>query len=516
MQQSPRNWPGEGGYPEEGHPFGFIRIRHRGWPALSLLMLVAFGVRWTPIPLVAQSIQAVDHPRFGPILPRQKSHTAPPDHHVTFGAKVPSAYVFPRDNVIPQVVDGAGWRASFSFANLDSRTVVFTIYFFDDAGNAMSLDVSGVGMTSGVKITLPIYQAITFETPGTKVNLSQGFGYIEREDISYVIGGQCVFRQRVNGRPDFEAVVPLVNELDTRSVLLYDNSSSYTTSMAIANPSQDTIQVTATIRDEDGNSLDIGELTLGLFVHQAFATSARWPATAGKRWIIQFRSTGWGASVLGLRFSPGGSFTSFHVLSNPDWEGAAHMTNQLAVDSKRLGDCCLLMNARTSAFLLASLLAQPAIAAYAGNHQIEAQMAGSRAARLHTTTIAAGGGHNLLIAEDGTVWAWWRNDAGQLGDGTTMERCAPVRVASLTGIVAISAGGFHSLALKSDGTIWAWGQTRVVSLMTGRILLEWSDPKHSASEEQLVMLGQRLSRDLSDGLFTQDRAIIRQSQNDLH
>jgi len=49
------------------------------------------------------------------------------------------------------------------------------------------------------------------------------------------------------------------------------------------------------------------------------------------------------------------------------------------------------------------------------------------------------------------------NGNGQLGDGTTGNRTAPVQVAGLTGVQAIAGGGYHSLALKNDGTVWAWG-----------------------------------------------------------
>lgn len=77
------------------------------------------------------------------------------------------------------------------------------------------------------------------------------------------------------------------------------------------------------------------------------------------------------------------------------------------------------------------------------------------------TAVSAGGfvpdGFSLALKSDGTVWAWGRNNQGQLGDGSTTDRHVPVQVSTITGITAIAAGGFHSLALKSDGTVWAWG-----------------------------------------------------------
>jgi alpha-tubulin suppressor-like RCC1 family protein len=81
-----------------------------------------------------------------------------------------------------------------------------------------------------------------------------------------------------------------------------------------------------------------------------------------------------------------------------------------------------------------------------------------------TDVVAIGGGtyHSLALKRDGTVWAWGRNVAGQLGDGSTTDRPTPVRVMltdalPLTGVVAIAAGEGHNLALIGDGTVWAWG-----------------------------------------------------------
>jgi alpha-tubulin suppressor-like RCC1 family protein len=79
--------------------------------------------------------------------------------------------------------------------------------------------------------------------------------------------------------------------------------------------------------------------------------------------------------------------------------------------------------------------------------------------------IAAGGGHSLAVKSDGTVWAWGLNNFGQLGDGTNIRRKnIPVQVNGLTGVIDTAAGGLHSLAVKSDGTVWAWGRNNLGQL----------------------------------------------------
>jgi len=73
-------------------------------------------------------------------------------------------------------------------------------------------------------------------------------------------------------------------------------------------------------------------------------------------------------------------------------------------------------------------------------------------------SFAAGWHHSLVVLQDGTVWAWGRNHHGQLGDGTTENRLAPVQVAGLSNVRSVAAGGAHSLAILEDGSVWAWGR----------------------------------------------------------
>jgi hypothetical protein len=170
-----------------------------------------------------------------------------------------------------------------------------------------------------LNVTLPPLQTITAETPGTSASLKQGWAYMDRA-IGDVIGGIAVFRQRTSGRPDMEAVVPLVSQFDARFVLLYDNANGFATAFALANPREFAVNVTMQVRDEDGTLLSTLSKRFAPYEHMATNLLEYVPGTRGKRGLVEFTcDNDFGVAVLGLRFNPTGAFTSFHVLSNIDW-----------------------------------------------------------------------------------------------------------------------------------------------------------------------------------------------------
>ncbi len=82
--------------------------------------------------------------------------------------------------------------------------------------------------------------------------------------------------------------------------------------------------------------------------------------------------------------------------------------------------------------------------------------------------IAAGGSHSLALKGDGTVWTWGSNDSGQLGNNEPIaESHVPIQVPYLTDIINISSGNQHVLALTNDGHIWAWGDNSAGQLGDG-------------------------------------------------
>ncbi|MFD0357730.1 RCC1 domain-containing protein [Streptomyces sp. NPDC127110] len=74
------------------------------------------------------------------------------------------------------------------------------------------------------------------------------------------------------------------------------------------------------------------------------------------------------------------------------------------------------------------------------------------------TTIAAGGDHSLAVtSSDSRLHTWGRNTSGQLGDGTTDHRPAPVPVPGLKGIQLVAGGREHTIVLLGDNTVRSWG-----------------------------------------------------------
>ena len=79
--------------------------------------------------------------------------------------------------------------------------------------------------------------------------------------------------------------------------------------------------------------------------------------------------------------------------------------------------------------------------------------------------VEARNGFAMVIKKDGSLWAWGRNDYGQLGDGTAIDRVNPHKV--MDGVTAVSTGWNHTLAVKTDGSLWAWGGNAFAKLGDG-------------------------------------------------
>ncbi len=238
------------------------------------------------------------------------------------GPKPKQVLVFPGDDVIPHVVGGGPWTTSITLVNLGTVQANLNVWFYGDDGSDQNFTVEGIGSTSGVAVTLPVGNSITINTlGGPSIPEAQGWAQLELADPNAMtVGGMAVFKQVIEGRPDFEAVVSIDSSvLVDRMAFPFDDTGGFTTCYALVNPTDWFSTVYVTVRDEDANTIASGTLTFNGYTHQAFVLKEMFAATEGKRGTIEFYTPAAYMAGLGLRFNDTGAFTSFPGLTPIEW-----------------------------------------------------------------------------------------------------------------------------------------------------------------------------------------------------
>ncbi len=84
--------------------------------------------------------------------------------------------------------------------------------------------------------------------------------------------------------------------------------------------------------------------------------------------------------------------------------------------------------------------------------------------------IAAGGEHTCAVRAGGALACWGRNDRGQLGDGTTVDRAVPADVPGLSDVVGVSLAPYHTCARTASGAVLCWGSNEWGMLGDGTLI----------------------------------------------
>jgi alpha-tubulin suppressor-like RCC1 family protein len=75
------------------------------------------------------------------------------------------------------------------------------------------------------------------------------------------------------------------------------------------------------------------------------------------------------------------------------------------------------------------------------------------------TTVAHNLSHTIAVKVDGTLWAWGLNSDGRLGDNSIISKSSPVLVSGdRSNYVQVAAGQGMGYAITSDNTLYAWGR----------------------------------------------------------
>jgi alpha-tubulin suppressor-like RCC1 family protein len=79
------------------------------------------------------------------------------------------------------------------------------------------------------------------------------------------------------------------------------------------------------------------------------------------------------------------------------------------------------------------------------------------------TSIALGPSHSAAVTSDGRIFTWGKNEFGQLGDGTTIDKKTPTDITAKFNLaveerlISVVLGYSHSAAISSTGRVFTWG-----------------------------------------------------------
>ncbi len=102
-------------------------------------------------------------------------------------------------------------------------------------------------------------------------------------------------------------------------------------------------------------------------------------------------------------------------------------------------------------------------------------------------TLLAAGGRHTCAGVAGTVKCWGHNERGQLGDGSTADKATPVPVVGLADISTLSAGWQHTCGLATGGGVKCWGNNEKGQTATGGDFVRLSPTAIMASPEKAPM-----------------------------
>ena len=120
-----------------------------------------------------------------------------------------------------------------------------------------------------------------------------------------------------------------------------------------------------------------------------------------------------------------------------------------------------------------------------------------------TTWTSVKSGHQAFLVQatkiDGTLWTWGENQYGNLGHNNTTKYSSPVQIPGTTWSQGSRKGGvlyygYGMTAIKTDGTLWAWGRNNYGELCQNN-RTDYSSPKQIPGSWSQVEQGAGLKTD---------------------
>ncbi|HYP14664.1 MAG TPA: hypothetical protein VEQ63_12125 [Bryobacteraceae bacterium] len=220
--------------------------------------------------------------------------------------------------VFPFFATGGGWQSTVTLLNLFEENIDYRLSF--RGTNGQPVPVTFRGRDGRITSADNIQGRLEDDASHTYVlmdvgTLQSGWATLEYSGESR-IAGLLTFRQRVQGRPDFESTVLLARDDENRVYIPFDNTEGFATTVAITNPStNDTTELRVRFWDASGSELLTRDYRLSAGTTVAFSLPQQIPELNGRAGQFRIEGTGSRLATLALRFNPSGAFSTVPVVS---------------------------------------------------------------------------------------------------------------------------------------------------------------------------------------------------------
>ena len=211
---------------------------------------------------------------------------------------------------LPHFVFGGTWYSAIFLSNTTNALENVQVKFADDHGAPLLVPLAGIGSVSSRIVILNPGTTVVLEALNGPGPFAEGWA-----DISLPPGviGYGVSREVIAGHADREALVPFVPESSQAAEFAFDDTS-FTTAVALLNPSNQQLTVTVTAFGADGDQVGSTQLALAAGSKSVNILSAYtgMAAVSGKQGRVVVSAPNGAVSVLALRFG-GTGFSNIPV-----------------------------------------------------------------------------------------------------------------------------------------------------------------------------------------------------------
>jgi hypothetical protein len=224
------------------------------------------------------------------------------------------SFVRAQSLIIPQIADGGAWQTTLVLTNTSASPASASLSFFEEisVGTTQAWNLQFLEVSNTQNLSIPAGATIILHTQDNP-SASTNTGWAQMQS-STAVSAYAIFTQHVPGRQDQDGTAPAAPAA-SRILVPFDNSNGFVTTIAIANTTAVSENISVNLLPNSGVISSPSPITLPGQGHAAFALPTQFAATNGISGTLEFYIANGSFSILALRFNPTGAFTAAPVYS---------------------------------------------------------------------------------------------------------------------------------------------------------------------------------------------------------